>query len=447
MTSPSNPVSRAYQASHSADDLLAEFCALGILGYLTFGGGGGGSSSVDITDRVARILGHVIVDSLPEVEVKNDSGNPLAVSGNVGVTGNVAVNNFPSSVEVSNDVGNPLPVTGTVNLGTVPEIEIKNDSGNPLNVQGTLTVGSITNEVEVKNDSGNPLYTQPRGQVPSAQNTATSLGANATFTGSAWTDCLDFGIIFVGVVASHASATSGLYLEWSDDAATVRGTSDAYTISANSFKIFAFNPSARYFRVKYINGVVAQTSFSINTIMKVDGLPSSHRVNEPIGDESDAQLVKAVLTGRNPSGTYYDSISGIDGRLGVTTRATLSPSNTYARADADNDLTTNAAQLVYTVPVGKTLYITSAWLCSSSVLTAATTAFRINFLASASGRIMSNTHSGLVGGTTTLINLSTTQTFAEPFQVNTGETINLTWSAALAVGTRNSSAGFVGYLQ
>lgn len=81
---------------------------------------------------------------------------PVPVSGTVTVTdgagpltvdGTVAVSNFPASVEVSNDTGNPVPVTGTVTVAnptttvavsSIPEVEVKNDTGNPLAVSGTV---------------------------------------------------------------------------------------------------------------------------------------------------------------------------------------------------------------------------------------------------------------------------------------------------------------------
>ena len=53
-------------------------------------------------------------------------GNVLAVTGNVGVSGNVNVNNFPTSF----------------NIGTMPEVEIKNDAGNPITITGNVsTIG------------------------------------------------------------------------------------------------------------------------------------------------------------------------------------------------------------------------------------------------------------------------------------------------------------------
>ena len=47
----------------------------------------------------------------------------------------VSVGNFPAT----------QPVSGTVNIGTIPEVEVKNDSGNPLAVSGTVTANQGTN--------------------------------------------------------------------------------------------------------------------------------------------------------------------------------------------------------------------------------------------------------------------------------------------------------------
>ena len=107
----------------------------------------------------------VTIGVMPEVEVKNDSGNPLSVSGSVNIDTmpSVTIGTMPSvtigsipEVEVKNDSGNPLSVSGSVNIGTMPEVEVKNDSGNPLSISGSVNIGTMP-EVEIKNDSGNPI--------------------------------------------------------------------------------------------------------------------------------------------------------------------------------------------------------------------------------------------------------------------------------------------------
>src|ERR1700746_2902251 len=124
------------------------------------------------TDVAFAAPQHVIVDSIPEVEIKNDSGNPVPVSGTVSATqgtspwvvGTHAVTQGTSpwvsrldaptlaaleAITVQNpagaaavniqDGGNSITVDGTVNIGTIPEVEIKNDTGNPVPVSGTVT--------------------------------------------------------------------------------------------------------------------------------------------------------------------------------------------------------------------------------------------------------------------------------------------------------------------
>lgn len=128
----------------------------------------------------------VDIGSFPaSVEISNDIGNPVPVSGTVTITdgagpvtvdGSVNVSNFPASTEVSNDVGNPIPVSdaggsltvdGTVAVSNFPAIQPVSDAGGSLTVDGIVSVlnfpatqdvnivGSV--ELEVSNDTGNPL--------------------------------------------------------------------------------------------------------------------------------------------------------------------------------------------------------------------------------------------------------------------------------------------------
>lgn len=83
-------------------------------------------TSIKDTDGIKKILealpsgnntiGKVIIDSAPEIEVKNDSGNPLTVSGTVAVNSlpNVTVNALPAG---SNTIGNVGLSAGTNQVG------------------------------------------------------------------------------------------------------------------------------------------------------------------------------------------------------------------------------------------------------------------------------------------------------------------------------------------
>jgi hypothetical protein len=71
-----------------------------------------------------------------------DNGSSLTVDGNVGITGDVNVTQGTDPWVVSGNVNvDNFPATqtvdGTVNIGTLPEVEVKNDTGNPISVIGT----------------------------------------------------------------------------------------------------------------------------------------------------------------------------------------------------------------------------------------------------------------------------------------------------------------------
>ena len=86
-------------------------------------------------------------------------GNVLAVTGNVGVSGNVNVNNFPTSF----------------NIGTMPEVEIKNDTGNPIPVSGTVTA-TITDVITV-------IAEEDPGELYAFNNHATNTNRGWTMDG------------------------------------------------------------------------------------------------------------------------------------------------------------------------------------------------------------------------------------------------------------------------
>jgi hypothetical protein len=147
---------------------------------------------IDPTDRAARLLGHVTVDAIPEVEVKNDSGNPLSVSDGGGtltvddgggsltvdgavtadisdrasrLVGHVQVDNLPATQPVSgtvavNNFPATQPVSGTVAVNNLPATQNVADGGGSLTVDdggGSLSVDgsmAITNFPAVQPVSG-----------------------------------------------------------------------------------------------------------------------------------------------------------------------------------------------------------------------------------------------------------------------------------------------------
>jgi len=142
------------------------------------------------------------------------------------------------------------------------------------------------------------------GKVDADNSSTTPLGIGSVFTGSP-TEILNCGIVFVNVTTDQASAIDGLSIQQSSDG-TNWDHDDSYTVSAGSSKNYGMNPHAKYYRVVYTNGAVAQTVFRIQSICKGNAKPSSHRIKDEISGNDDCELVKAALTGENGGGMWHN---------------------------------------------------------------------------------------------------------------------------------------------
>jgi len=155
------------------------------------------------------------------------------------------------------------------------------------------------------------------GHVCAENSTVVELAGGATFTGNAWQDCLNYGTIVVSVFADQNSATNGMVVQWSADGTNIMDT-DVFTISANVGKTFSFGTASRYIRVVYINGATPQGSFILQTMLKPGYTkPSSHRLEDNLNGQDDAELVKAILAARTPGGTYLNIDCTTGGNLKV----------------------------------------------------------------------------------------------------------------------------------
>jgi hypothetical protein len=87
---------------------------------------------VSLGTETIEITGPVVIPG--SVEINNDTGNPIPISANTNT--NTALNPIHVNVTNGNITVNqgtsPWVVSGTVNIGTLPEVEIKNDVGNPI---------------------------------------------------------------------------------------------------------------------------------------------------------------------------------------------------------------------------------------------------------------------------------------------------------------------------
>ena len=153
-------------------------------------------------------------------------------------------------------------------------------------------------------DSEN-VVTQQNGSVDIANSSVTPLDPGVAYEGS-WVDTLNYNCISIGVVADQDSSLDGFQIQWSSNGVTL-DQENVYTLRANSGKQFTVSPINRYYRLKYENGAVLQTFFSLQSTMKKAGfVPSSTRVQDSIKDDEDCQLIKAVIAAKTNAGEYIN---------------------------------------------------------------------------------------------------------------------------------------------
>lgn len=146
-----------------------------------------------------------------------------------------------------------------------------------------------------------------KGVVDSGNSSATPLVGDAVFPGVAF-EILNYGIYFVSVYSDVASATDGLSIQQSHDGTNWDHTDD-YTVPAGRGKNYSINPFAKWVKVVYTNGPDDQSIFRIQAVGKGNSKPSSHRIQDPIVDEDDSELVKSVLSGQSALTSIFENVS------------------------------------------------------------------------------------------------------------------------------------------
>ena len=179
------------------------------------------------------------------------------------------------------------------------------------------------------------------GTVSSANTSTTPLGAGATFTGKG-VETLDYVQINVNYYADQDAAENGVRFQFSPNGDDWFDATPDFNYVVGEYRTFQLGIYGRFFRVVYTNGSIAQSQFSIETILlSQQSLTSLHRVDSPITDDRSVNLVKAVITGKQPDGDYVnvpaDGIAvDVDG-VTVKSNTPLLASESYQSGWVDTD--------------------------------------------------------------------------------------------------------------
>lgn len=195
-------------------------------------------------------------------------------------------------------------------------------------------------------------------EINAGNSSATPLGIGAVFTGSA-VDVSGFSNITINVTSDVASAANGLSVQFSSDG-TNWDITDEYTINAGAGKVFTFGVYGKYLRIVYTNGGSAQTYFRLQTILMLFQMkPSSHPIAEEIDDQTDAEMVKSILTGKTtgPAPIYRNVLVDDNGSLNVVLQERTSPPGTTPVVRTASGSVTTFLDDIYTITSGNNLII------------------------------------------------------------------------------------------
>lgn len=188
--------------------------------------------------------------------------------------------------------------------------------------RGTTNTDTVSADVSLHDENGNAytaLNPLSKGYVSTLNSTTVTLTANSVFTGT-FEEVKDFAFFSFSIISDQASATNGLEFQWSSDGVNVDRT-ETTNLLANTGRAFAIGIRARYFRIKYTNGAVNQTSFRLNTVYHPNGAGIITKpLKGSVTEENFAELVQAPVMAKLKDGNYAN-IAGISlngtGILGV----------------------------------------------------------------------------------------------------------------------------------
>lgn len=215
----------------------------------------------------------------------------------------------PINVSITNDGYNKVSTTVT---GTRRSLDVSPVTGVTISSMPSVTLNTTD-------------------YIVASNSTYTALGSSATFTG-AWVSTLGYSNASVMILADQVSAANGLKFQFSADAVNVGYVSNwTYDAShvASGLTHFQTVPSrGAYVRIVYTNGVAAQGSFSLTTVLKTSTMSAAIMdVDNVILDHHQALLSKSIIAGHTTAagGAYVDVKVNPSGALTADVTQATSP--------------------------------------------------------------------------------------------------------------------------
>lgn len=250
--------------------------------------------------------------------------------------------------------------------------EYKVDSPFGGAVPGSVSMGvgdtglAIPNKMDASGNSSENI-TIVTSIVDIANSSTTPLGIGGVFTG-AWIPVLLYSQIDVLAYSDQASTVGGFQIQFSTDGINVDHI-HPYSVIALDGEEVQIHIHAKYYRIVYTNGAVAQTIFRLQSILNpISGTGSIIEAEQTITGVDDCLLTKSVLTGKNAADPtkYVDAKVTPDGGVTInqnTTVDTLSSTTANLASGATftgpstSDLYFTAVQFIFKADQNCTIFV------------------------------------------------------------------------------------------
>lgn len=261
------------------------------------------------------------ISNTPSVKLEDGAGNNLTSQANGG----------QRALDVGIDVaGVQIDPRSIRTLTSTDVVSVQALSASGLTINGTVTANQGTANATPWNENiaqyGGTATTlgqkvmassipvvissdQASGKDSSGNSTTTPLGIGGVFTGT-YEDVSGFATIVFSVFADQASASSGFSVQWSGDGVSA-DVSEGSNVLASTGRAFSLTPRAKFFRIVYTNGAVAQTVFRLKTTYHFTGTGLISRLlKSSLDDDNYAQTVRSATNAKLPSGNYQAANMG-----------------------------------------------------------------------------------------------------------------------------------------
>ena len=293
---------------------------------------------LDYTTVSVAVLGTNITDGTLYIEASQDGGTvvnsvPFPISNTTFQLPKVW-NVVESHIRIRY-VNGAIPMTGNFQLQTKysngQDLGLAQAAGDTINAN---TAVQIVKAILTGTDPNNSYNNGVVSGISNANSSIVNLGISESFTG-VWKPLSGFHGITVLVDGTSAGTSDGtLYMEFSHDGITTHRSISVPVGDVTSASPRTLGTVGGCFRVRYVNGTTAMTSFDLQTMFHTVQPTLISRLSSQLNGDEDVTNVRAVITSQQPNGDFrYEPHNGV----ALSTTANLAGDASYQSAWIDTD--------------------------------------------------------------------------------------------------------------